>query len=76
MYTSCGRERCCFPRNHREPDAIFPDKVKSRLNGRKSSLVGRLGFKPSWWRHASPGGFDSRILPPSFLLLFLFYTLL
>jgi hypothetical protein len=38
--------------------------------------VGRLGFKPSWWRHASPGGFDSRILPPFLLLLFLFYTLL
>ncbi len=26
--------------------------------------MGRLGFKPSGWRHASPGGFDSRFLPP------------
>ena len=32
--------------------------------GRESSLVGRPGFKPGGWRHASPGGFDSLSLPP------------
>ena len=27
--------------------------------------MGRPGFKPGGWRHAPPGGFDSRSLPPS-----------
>lgn len=27
--------------------------------------MGRPGFKPGGWRHASPGGFDSRFLPPN-----------
>ena len=26
--------------------------------------MGRPGFKPGGWRHASPGGFDSHSLPP------------
>lgn len=26
--------------------------------------MGRPGFKPGGWRHASPGGFDSHLLPP------------
>lgn len=26
--------------------------------------MGRPGFKPGGWRHALPGGFDSRFLPP------------
>lgn len=34
--------------------------------GRRTILVGRPGFKPGGWRHAPPGGFDSRVLPPSF----------
>ena len=29
--------------------------------------VGRPGFKPGGWRHASPGGFDSHFPPPSCL---------
>jgi hypothetical protein len=37
-----------------------------RVTGRKTTLVGRPGFKPGGWRHAPPGGFDSRFLPPSF----------
>ena len=34
------------------------------FKGRETILVGRPGFKPGGWRHASPGGFDSHSLPP------------
>lgn len=33
--------------------------------GGETILVGRPGFKPGGWRHAPPGGFDSRSPPPS-----------
>ena len=43
------RRRCC---------------KSKRISGRETILVGRPGFKPGGWRHASLGGFDSHSLPP------------
>ena len=34
------------------------------INGGGTILVDRPGFKPGGWRHALPGGFDSRFPPP------------
>ena len=38
--------------------------TRQTINGGEASLVGRPGFKPGGWRHASPGGFDSHSPPP------------
>ncbi len=46
--------------------------AKRLKHGRKSSPVGRLGFKPSWWCNALLGGFDSRFPPPQILCADLF----
>ena len=35
-----------------------------KINGGETILVDRPGFKPGGWRHALPGGFDSRFPPP------------
>lgn len=35
------------------------------FHGGETSPVGRPGFKPGGWRHASLGGFDSHTPPPS-----------